>query len=78
MIVTCMLLVLTCLSLRVSSSTSTSFSLMVRSLHVRSSALLTFLAGINAADITKLKSSGFYTVAVQFLSFRVSHSTDGD
>jgi hypothetical protein len=36
------------------------------------------LAGINAADITKLKNSGFYTVAVQFLSSRASHSISGD
>jgi hypothetical protein len=30
--------------------------------------------GINVADITKLKHSGFYTVAVQFHSCLIHHS----
>jgi len=36
------------------------------------------LAGINAADITKLKNSGFYTVAVQSLFPRASYLMVGD
>ena len=36
------------------------------------------LVGINATDITKLKSSGFYTVAVKMLLLCVTHSTGDD
>jgi hypothetical protein len=47
---------------------------MVRVHQYDTKCLTNLLAGINAADITKLKSAGFYTVAVS--KARRSHSLD--